>query len=517
MKKFCLILSAAALACGLFGEIKTPSIYSDNMVLQRGEPVKIRGWASPNARVEVSFAGQKKSVKAGADGKWSVFLDPMKADKTPREMVISENQKISKTIKNILVGEVWICGGQSNMQWWLAKTADGAAASARANYPILRYFSQNGYNTDAGSAPQEDSHLGAWKISEAGKVGTWSAVGFYFGEKLLKDLDVPVGLVYASRGATSMIAWLPDKWLEAGEYTKSRKAAFAREMEKYDYKAKLDAHNKKMVAAKAEDAKLAAEGKPKRKRAWDFHIPPFPNTPWAAGITPSLMYNLMVHPIRGYTARGVIWYQGEGDSGGAACENFEIQMKQVVDSWREAFENPKMPFYWVQLTSFNSETWPEARWRQLRARSSIPYSGVVNIIDAGEQTQIHPIYKTEVGERLEGLALREVYGRKDVHPYSPEFKSAKYSGDSARIVFETRGRKLEGRGEPRGFEVFAGGKWKPAGSARIVGSNGVEVKSKGGEAVSGARYLWKAWAKPDVWLYNQDALPAFSFTDGGSN
>ena len=107
---------AAAHACGLFGEIKTPSVYSDNMVLQRGAPVKIRGEASPGARVEVSFAGQKKFAKAGADGKWAVFLDPMKADKTPREMVISENQKISKTIKNILVGEVWVCGGQSNME-----------------------------------------------------------------------------------------------------------------------------------------------------------------------------------------------------------------------------------------------------------------------------------------------------------------------------------------------------------------------------------------------------------------
>ena len=509
MKKTSLVF-LSALVCGFsYAKIWLPKIYSDNMLLQRDAQVKIRGTADANARIDVSFAGQKKSTKADANGNWSLKLDKMSANKTPQEMTISENRKIGKTIKNILVGEVWVAGGQSNMEWPIRNTVDGKDAVARAKYPNLRYFAQHGYDTNKGHNKQEESTNGRWIVAD-NNVGGWSAAGFYFAEKLMKDLDVPVGIVYASRGATSMIAWIPDERLNLQEHTKTCKAKFLADLGKYDYKGKLAKHNKKMADAKVEDEKRKAEGKPKATRPWDFHLPPLPNTPWAIGSTPSFMYNLLVYPVRGYTVRGVIWYQGEGDASGERCKNFEIQMKQVVDSWREAFENKNMYFYWAQLTSFKGK-WQEARWRQLKARNNIHNSGVINIIDAGEKDNIHPKYKTEVGVRFEGLALREVYGRKDVYPYSPEFKSATYSDDTAKVSFNTFGRNLQLRGKARGFEVKVAGKWQNA-NATLSG-NEVLVKSANGGKVEGVRYLWKGWADPDVCLYNQDDLPAFSFID----
>ena len=507
MRKNLIVAFLIAVSSLSFADIWTPAIYSDNMLLQRDARVKIRGTASANAKVDVEFAGQKKSTKADANGNWSLRLDKMPANKNHQQMIIFENGKLGKIIKNVLVGEVWVAGGQSNMEWPVRRTSDAKEAIARAKYPNLRYFGQHGYDTKKGHIKQEQSTNGHWLVAN-NDVGGWSAAGFYFAEKLMKDLDVPVGIVYASRGATSMIAWLPDERLGLQEYTKNRKAQFLKELAKYDYKAELAKHNKKMADAKVEDAKRKAEGKPKAQRPWDFHLPPLPNTPWSIGTTPSFMYNLMVHPVRGYTVRGTIWYQGEGDSGGKSRENFEIQMKQVVDAWRDAFENKNMYFYWAQLPAFRSD-WAGVRWRQLKARNSIEKSGVINITELGEINEIHPQFKTEVGLRFEGLAMREVYNRKDVHPYSPEFKSAKYDGDTAVVEFNTFGRTLEMRGAPRGFEVKANGKWIKA-NAVLSGKN-VIAKSPNGEKVEGVRYLWKAWTKPDVCLYNQDGLPAFSF------
>ena len=510
MKKISLVL-LSALACGFsYAEIWMSKIYSDNMMLQRNALVKIKGKADANARIDVEFGGQKKSTKADASGKWSLKLDKMSANKNPQEMTVSENGKVGKVIKNILVGEIWVAGGQSNMEWNLSKTVDGADANARADYPYMRYFAQHSYGEPQNVAhkKQEDSPNGRWLVAEKGKVGGWSAVGFYFAEKIMKELDVPVAIVYASRGATSMINWLPEEELARQEYTKARKAEFDLALSKYDYKTEFAKHKKKMADAKIEDEKLKAEGKPKKTRRWDFHLPPLPNSPWAIGSTPSFLYNLLLHPLCGYTVRGAIWYQGEGDSGGAPRKNFEIQMKQVVDTYRNVFENKNMHFYWVQLTSFRSD-WPEVRWRQLKARDIMKNTGVVNTLDVGELNDIHPKYKTEVGERLSGLALREVYKQKNVHPYSPEFKSATYSGDTAKVVLNMFGRKLEVKGDLRGFEVKVAGKWQKA-KAEISG-NDILVKSLDGKAVEGVRYLWKGWAKPDVCLFNQDGLPVFSF------
>ncbi len=496
----------------LNAEIKMQKIFSDNMILQQKMPIKVWGTSSPDAEIDVDFAGQKKSTKANKDGVWTLHLKEMSASKIPRDMTIFENGSEAKKIKNILVGEVWIAGGQSNMEFGLKGSSDGAKAIERAKYPNMRYFSQYAYNTDNSHVPLKDSVKGQWRVVSEKNAMYCSAVGFYFAEKLMKDLNVPVGIIYVARGATSMIAWIPESNLGLLNYTKSQKENFDKALAKYDYMKALNAHKKKMANAKIEDEKRKVEGKPKIKRAWNFHIEPRCNTPWAIGTTPSFMYNTMVAPISGFTARGVIWYQGEGDSDDKSRASFEEQMKLVVDSWRQAFENKNMHFYIVQLASFRSgESVAKTRWAQLKSRDIIKNFGVVNIIDRGDNGDIHPRYKTEVGTRLETLALREVYGKKNAHPYSPEFKNAKYEADIATVELNTFGRKLVTKGEPRGFQVLVNDKWIDA-KPELKDAN-IVVKSPSGGEVKGVRYLWKGLADDIVWLFNEDGLPAFSFID----
>ena len=492
-----------------FAEIWTPSVFSDNMMLQRDAFVRVWGTSAPNAKVEVEFGGKRKSAKADADGKWSLKLDKMPADKNPREMTIYENGKVGKKIGNILVGEVWILGGQSNMQWSAYNTTDFEKLSARANYPNLRYFNQQ--TKHLSRTPAKDSLQGKWFAVTSRKLAaSCSATGIYFGEQLMKDLDVPVGLVFAALGASKMVAWIPEDKISQQKYLESEWSKFNREMKAYDYKKIHEKWRKDAAAwdieakkAKAEKRKPVPERRPQEPVELSSRMP---------AQTPVYLYNAVISPIEGFTARGAIWYQGESDSFGETLDNFQLQFDFLVNTWREKFGNKNMPFIWAQLTSIGKGSgWPMTRWKQFLSSKSLKNGAVVNLIDLGERDDVHPRDKTSVGLRFEKLALNKVYGMKNVHASAPEMSKVAYSGDSARILFETFGRKLAGKGEPRGFEVLVDGKWVEA--APVLDGKTVVLKSPDGGAVRGVRYLWTAWAQPNVWLFNQDGLPAFSFID----
>ena len=510
MKKYILMISVLA-AASAFGEIKMPKIFSDGMVLQRDMPVKIWGIADANASVDVEFAGAKKSAKAGSDGKWSVVLDKMPASKTPRELGVSENGKPGKKISDVLVGEVWIAGGQSNMEWRLRATTDADAAKARAHYPTMRYFNQP---AKASLTPRADSFEESnWSAADGENISAWSGVGFYFAERIMKELDVPVAILYASKGATSMTCWIPEESHAKVPYLAGYLANFKKSLAKFTpeiAQKRLDAHNAKCAKARAEDAKLRKEGKPVQRRKWPFWVAPSMITPWADYSTPYMLYNGMVAPIAGYTARGVIWYQGEGDTTEKASACFAEQYKTLVESWRKAFGNDNMAFLQVQLASYeNKAKWPEARAGQLAACKLAPNVGAVCIIDCGEEKDIHPKDKTTVGNRLALLALSDVYKKAGFHGRSPEFVSAQYKGDTVKIKFKDFGRGLVFKGEPRGFEVLTKGKWEKA-AAKLDGGK-IVLKSSDGSMPEGARYLWTQWARPDASLFNKDGLPAFPF------
>ncbi len=499
-----LILSLGALSA----KIKMPTVFSDNMLLQRDMPVKIWGMSDANADVEVKFAGQSKKTKADSNGKWSLRLDKMSANKKPQEMSILENGKEGVKIKNILVGEVWIAGGQSNMAFTLEKCLDAKASIARANYPNIRYFKQ--FTFVLSKKPAYNSSKGGWVETTPKTVGLYGGVPFYFAEKLTKDLDVPVAILYGALGASRMIAWIPEDKISSLEYTKNIYEDFVKRNATYSYEKAKESYKKK----RAEWEKLCEKRIAENKKV--PQAPQFPNSvsflsPFA---TPVYLYNAVISPIEGFTARGVLWYQGESDSNPESLKYFNEQFELVVKSWREKFENPNLAFLTVQLAPFASypkQDWPLTRWKQYLATKSISKCYITNIIDCGEEKDIHPRDKFTVGTRMEQIALAEIYGKKNIQPYGPVMSSVKYTPDSAEIMFNLRGNKLVGKGEARGFELKIGGAWKPA-KAELAGKK-VKVypfvKPEG--KIEGVRYLWKAWALPEVWLYNDNNLPAMSF------
>ncbi len=512
IRKPALFFSAIFAASAVFAEIVMPRIFSDNMMFQRDMPLKIWGKADAGARVGVEFKDQKKMVKASGDGSWSIELAPVKGSFDPAELVVFENGKEGKRIKNVLVGEVWVLGGQSNMEWRLIPTTDGEAAKARAKYPALRYFTQPS-GTFTPEKQFDTPESSKWQEASPDTVARWSGVGFYFGEQLMKDLEVPVGLIETPLGGSAMRAWIPDEAVSGIPFLEENLANFKKQLAAYDYNKALAEWKKRSDAYEASVKAAKAEGKPVPEKPWNVRNKPNKLSPQRPQETPGWLYNAKIAPIAGFAARGFLWYQGESDAGGKSLECFEEQFARIIETWRKAWNNDDMYFFWVQLASFGgSGDWATARWKQYQTMRSVQKTGMANIIDLGEEKDIHPRNKTDVGLRLEKIALRDVYGVKGLYPYGPMFKMVRYTPKGAEVVYDLDGRKLVGKGDPRGFEVKIAGEWKPA-KAELVGKRVIvnPADAEKGAKIEGVRYLWKKWALPDVWLFNDQGLPALSF------
>ncbi len=509
------MIFVATLLCAtsiLDAKIKMPKIFGDNMMLQRDMPVAIWGLASPDAEVRVEFKGNVAYAKAGDDGKWRVLFDAMSADFKPAEMKIFENDKLDRQIKNILVGEVWIIGGQSNMEWRVKSSLGYDKVKARANYPAMRYFFQPSYAMSA--TPQSDSHAQSlWFVCSPKTIEHFSGVGFFFAEEMLKDLKVPVALIYAACGATEMSAWIPREFTSRSAWLANYVKAFDLEMAQYSkakYANEVKRHKAFMDKVKADEAKAKAEGKKAPNVAWDLKIKPNAVTPRLHFRSPMLHYNGKVAPVAGFSARGILWYQGESDARSTHRPQYEPNFRLLIEAWRHAFNNAQMPFIFVQLPSFNSgNEWAKVRLIQEEVANSTAGVYMACLIDCGEKHDIHPRDKATVGARLYKVTANKVYG-KNVACESPALKDVKYDGARAELSFETFGAKLEARGEPRGFEVFVKGKWSPA-KAKFANDK-VEVFSSDGAKIEGVRYLYSDWARPDVWLFNDVGLPALPFS-----
>ena len=495
------------LSAQAFAKIEMSRIFSDGMVVQRDMPVKIWGKSLPNADIEVDFGGARKSTKADAEGRWSLFLDKMPADKKPRDLLVYENKKEGKRLRDVLVGEVWVLGGQSNMEWSVGRSSGYDGVKARANYPEIRYFGQNTWTMS--KTPLEVGTTGFWERVSPQNVGKMSAVGFFFAEKLFKDLDVPVGLVFTAMGGARMLAFIPSDKVSSLEYARNTYGDFLERNAKYSYESALEAWKAKMKEWELAAQKARAENKKEPRK------PQAPNriSYWPPTATPCYPYNAIIAPIAGFSARGVLWYQGESDSENGRLKYFSEQFELLASSWREKFGNQELYFLTVQLASFEiNRDWALVRWKQYLCSKSVPKCFMVSIVDCGEKNDIHPKDKLTVGERLEKLALREAYGMKNIRPYGPVFRGVRYTPASAEVAFDMDGRKLVGKGSARGFELKLDGKWKPA-AAELVGNN-VRVfplPEDSSAKIGGVRYLWKNWALPDVWLYNDETLPAILF------
>jgi sialate O-acetylesterase len=486
--------SGAALA-----DIKLPAIIGDNMVLQQGGKATIWGWADPDEEVMVgvSWHSMKWAVTADKDGKWSFKMNPPKVG-GPYEMTLTGKNSI--TIKNILVGEVWVASGQSNMQMSVQSSNNAEQEIAEANYPKIRLFYVKRTVADK---PQSDCE-GSWVECSPETVPGFSAVAYFFGRYLHKELDVPVGMIHTSWGGTPAEAWTRREVLEEMPECAPILKRYADAVANYP-KAKEE-YEKKLAEWKEAAAKAKAEGKnpPRRPRE------PFgPGNPHA----PAGLYNAMIAPLIPYGIAGVIWYQGESNAGRAY--QYRTLFPNMIKNWRKDWGLGQFLFLFVQLANF-MQTKPEpgdSAWAELREAQlmtlALPNTGMAVIIDIGEADNIHPKNKQDVGKRLALWALANTYGKKLVYS-GPIYKSMKIDGNSIVLSFDHVGGGLVAKGgeELKGFAVAGVDKKFVWADAKIVGDT-VVVSSDQVAEPAAVRYAWAD--NPVCNLYNKEELPASPF------
>lgn len=485
MKPLRLILLAllVLLSPAVRAELKLSNVFSDHMVLQQQMPIRVWGWADPGSTVVVSITaantgGQVLSVKAGDDGKWLAELEPMKADgKTYTLQVSSKESKIN--LKDILIGEVWICSGQSNMEWPLKSSLNPEAEIAAANHPTIRLYNVPAHIKQ--NEPQADAQAATWQVCSPESVAGFSAVGYFFGRSLSKELNVPIGLVGTNWGGTRIEPWTPP-------------VGFDQVPSLSDY---------------VESLKLA-DGKPK------------------GGATQ--IYNGMVAGLTPMSARGAIWYQGESNAGDGL--RYDQLKEALVKGWRTVFKNEDLSFYWVQLADFGrghagkpeGGGWGPVREGQRRALR-LPKTGMAVIMDIGDEKDIHPKNKQEVGHRLALWALAKDYG-KDVVYSGPLYKSHTVQGNKVVVSFDLFGSKGlavgtkagEHRKDPvqltdgKELKSFAlrddQGVWHWA--KAVIQGDTVVVSSDAVGTPTAVRYAYDS--DPEVNFYNAEGLPASPFT-----
>lgn len=433
------------------------------MLLQRGMKIPVWGFAESGEKVTVTVAGKEQSMMTGDTGRWRVVLDPIES---VDPIVITIAGKNTIALKDVLVGEVWVCSGQSNMSFPLKSASDGAKAIKSANRPHMRLFTVGRAYPDQ---PQEEL-TGQWEVCTPQVASEFSAVSYFFGVDLQQNLNVPIGLIEPSWGGTRAEAWMPRATFDA------LKLPYEPEW------TNLWLHPKPQAAATQPEAARPYEA-------------------------PAVLFNGMIAPISGFAIRGVIWYQGETNT--AYAEHYRKVLTALITSWREVWKQGDFPFLVVQLANLkNSRFWPTLRAAQAQVAHDLPNVGLAVTIDVGNSHNIHPTDKQTVGNRLAAAAMKIAY-EKDV-PYSgPTFRSMRIEGGSAVIGFDHVNGGLVAKGDSlEGFEIAgADGKFVPA-QAKIDGEK-VVVSAEGVASPTAVRYGWAN--DPRCTLYNKADLPAVPF------
>ncbi len=491
------------LACLLFSPLPAAvtlaPVFSDGAVLQREKPVPIWGSADPGERVSVSFAGQTLATTAGPDGRWRIDLAPLSASATGRDLVVQGAD--THTIRDVVVGEVWLASGQSNMRWPLAYSTDAKAEIRAADFPLLRQF-KVGEQSARDPSPRAE---GAWIKAVPETAGRFSGVAYYFGLSLHQELGVPVGILNSAVGGTAIAAWIaPDAYRATPELAPAY--------------AKFDQTPRPTPEELAAYRTLRTEWEKARTDAKAARTPfktPAPKAPRgiAGNRTPGGLYNGMIAPLVPGALRGVIWYQGEADASHAG--RYPVRFAALISGWREQFAQGDLPFYWVQLPNFdhagkNDTSWHWAELREAQTQTlAVANTGQAVTIDVGEAKNLHPKNKKPVGQRLARLALARTYGHADVIDTGPVFKTATREGDAYRVTFEPSPSPLQSaEAGLTGFELAGEDKVFHPAEARIEGS-AVIVRSASVASPAALRYAYRN--APDAGLFNQAGLPAVPF------
>ncbi len=474
------------------GTVVPHALFSSNAVLQRDQTLPIWGDAADGEKVTVEFAGHRVSTTAQS-GHWRVDLPALPADSSPQRMVIRGSNEI--ILENILIGDVWLCGGQSNMAWTLAKSANGGTVAAAVQEPLVRLL----------SVPRRQSEKPAndvkaqWQLCAPPHAAGFSAVGFYFGRELQHSLKVPIGLIGSHVGGTAAELWTSEAGMQQLPELRNLVSKHEQAVAKFD-----------PARAAAAFAKAQADYPQQLQRAKEQHKPaprPPTLTPNPKGRGPSSLYNGMIAPLQPFAIRGVIWYQGESNRHDVPL--YAKLFPQLIADWRAAWKQPNLPFLFVQIAPFNAIP-PELREVQTQTWQHTPGTAMVVITDHGAANDIHPTAKEPVGKRL-ALAARAVAYHEKISYSGPLAESATLSPEGVKLGFKFAESGLvtqPSHANLRGFTLAgADGKFVAA-TARIVG-NAIEVKAEGVPQPQRVRFGWSN--VPDVNLFNRELLPAVPF------
>jgi len=486
--------------------LELPTIFSDHMVLQQKQPLPVWGRAEPGADVTVTFGEQ--SVKAVADtkGDWMATLAPEKANATPATLQVRSGDK-EATFSDVLVGEVWLCSGQSNMEWGIKASLNGDMILLGSVNPLLRLYHVDRHV----STEPRFSASAAWTPANRESLASFSAVGFHFGNILQPILGVPVGLISASWGGTPAISW-------------TRPSVFEKHPLLAEHAAEWEAGIKTYAERKAQfDVKMAewkmAKGLPPDTKVNNDR---YPDAPWPpahdpeSSRRPGVLANGMLAAVAPFAIRGAIWYQGEGDAGWVP-ERYDERLAVMVADWRAWWNNPDLAFGVVQLASFNQpveeisdSNWSQLRESQRRFVNNDPQAGLAVAIDIGEANDIHPMDKETVGQRLARWALTDIYEKISLRG-GPEPVEATFDG-VVKIRFESVGGGLWAfnGGDLQGFTLAGADGVFHAAKAEIKGNDTVEVSSPSVPSSQAVRYAW-ANNPRGANLSNKQRLPAGPF------
>lgn len=455
---FAVLFVALLIPIDSFSEVKLPAVFGDNMVLQQNTNAPIWGYASPNSTVKITVGWNRKAftVKADNEGKWKITVQTPGAG-GPYEITISDGKPVK--LDNVLIGEVWVCSGQSNMEMpmrgYFNQPLKGSnEAIATSSNPALRLFTV----AQASSMKPLDDFTGSWQLCEPENVSRFSATAYYFGLMLNSILKVPVGLINSSWGGTRIEPWINEEGLKKFDFVK--------------------------LPDKNQQGKLSPQ-------------------------TPTVLFNAMINPMAGYSIKGTIWYQGESNS--KEPDKYRMLLPGLAESWRAAWGQGDFPFYYVQIAPYDyGQTRSELlREAQMKASGTIPHFAMVSIMDIGERNRIHPMDKKAGGDRLAYLALNDTYGRSGFTGQSPVYKSMTIAGTDVKLTFDnaTNGLTSFDR-ELSNFEVAGEDRVFYPAKAKIDGTN-VVVTCPEVQAPVAVRYAFKNFVVGD--LFNIEGMPASSF------
>ncbi|MCA9193674.1 MAG: sialate O-acetylesterase [Planctomycetales bacterium] len=497
-------------------EVRLASIFADHMVLQRDAEIPVWGWANPGEQISLQLAGQTQTVTAGADGKWMVRLTPIPAG-GPYKLSISGSNTLA--INDVLIGEVWLCSGQSNMAMTVNRALNFDAERGAANAPTIRHFKTSAH---AAVEPHSDCQ-GTWQVCSSETVGGFSAAAYFFAKRLTQELNVPVGLVNSSWGGTDIAAWTSLDAQAAVPEIVPKLDAYDAIISKYDpdqaqanHKLALEQWEKR-----AANAKAAGRATPRK--------PTMVGDPRTNQNRPANLYNGMIHPLIPFAIRGAIWYQGERNSHSVSDGRlYEHQLKALISDWRSRWHQGDFPFLTVQLPNYHAPTeqpientgWVIVRESQLRSLA-IKNTGLAVTTDIGEANDIHPRNKQVVGERLALWALGTTYNQ-DIEYFGPQFVFCQFRDGSVNAQGKINpGRMMlsflhadelkSADGQPfRGFAVADEDQVFYPAEATIETSTGfLQLSSRQVRTPRAARYNWSD--NPNGNLVNGAGLPAAPF------